>query len=167
MVGARLGELSRHLGGELIGDAEFTVSRIGPLESADAQTISFLANPRYQPQLAASLAGCVIVGPAMREAAAARGAAIVCADPYLAFAKLTQWWAAQQRRAPAMGVHPSAVVEEGARIDAGASIGALLGLFFGGLAMYVTLRHWPAITGGLLRDPPISSPQRRSLRPSA
>lgn len=30
-----------------------------------------------------------------------------------------------------------------------ASIGALLGLFFGGLAMYVTLRHWPAITGQL------------------
>lgn len=125
VVGARLGELSRHLGGELIGDAELTVSRIGPLESADAQTISFLANPRYQPQLAASLAGCVIVGPAMREAAAARGAAIVCADPYLAFARLTQWWAAQSRRAPVPGVHASAVVEEGARVHPGASIAAL------------------------------------------
>ena len=125
MAGARLGDLSRHLGGELIGDADVTVSRIGPLESADGQTISFLSNPRYHPQLAASQAGCVIVGPAMREAAAARGAAIVCADPYLAFAKLTQWWAAQQRRAPTLGVHASAVVEEGARIDPRASIGAL------------------------------------------
>ena len=125
MVGARLGDLSRHLSGELIGDAELTVSRIGPLESADAQTISFLSNPRYQPQLAASQAGCVIVGPAMREAATARGAAIVCADPYFAFAKLTQWWAAQNRRAPVLGVHASAVVEEGARVHAGASIGAL------------------------------------------
>ena len=37
----------------------------------------------------------MIVGPAMRDAAAARGAAIVCADPYLAFARLTQWWAAR------------------------------------------------------------------------
>ena len=125
MVGARLGDLSRHLSGELIGDAELTVSRIGPLESADAQTISFLSNPRYQPQLAASQAGCVIVGPAMREAATARGAAIVCADPYFAFAKLTQWWAAQNRRAPVLGVHASAVVEEGARVHPGASIGAL------------------------------------------
>jgi len=125
VVGARLGELSRHLGGELIGDPEVTVSRVGPLESADAQTISFLSNPRYQAQLAASKAACVIVGPAMREFAAERGAAIVCADPYLAFAKLTQWWAAQGRRAPAVGVHASAVVEPGARVHATASIGAL------------------------------------------
>ena len=124
MVCARLGDLSARLGGELVGDAELTVSRIGPLESADAQTVSFLANPRYESQLAASQAACVIVGPAMREVAAARGAAIVCDDPYLAFARLTQWWAAQSRRAPVPGVHASAVVEEGACLHPGASIGA-------------------------------------------
>ena len=33
-------------------------------------------------------------------------------------------WAARQRRAPVPGVHPSAVVEEGASIDATASVGA-------------------------------------------
>jgi UDP-3-O-[3-hydroxymyristoyl] glucosamine N-acyltransferase len=123
-VQAALGELAARLGGELIGDARASVSRIGPLETADAQTISFLANPRYQPQLAASAAGCVIVAPALREAAAARGAAIVCADPYLAFARLTQWWAAQSRRPAVVGVHPSAVVEAGAFIAASASVGA-------------------------------------------
>jgi UDP-3-O-[3-hydroxymyristoyl] glucosamine N-acyltransferase len=124
-VQVRLDELSARLGGELIGDPALTISRIGPLETAAADTISFLSNPRYQPQLAASAAGCVIVGPAMRDAAAARGAAIVCADPYLAFARLTQWWAAQSRPAPVPGVHASAVVEEGAHIDASASVGAL------------------------------------------
>ena len=124
-MAVRLGDLGALLGGELIGDADTVILRIGPLESADAQTISFLSNPRYQPQLAASKAGCVIVGPALREAAAARGAALVCADPYLAFAKLTQWWAAQQRRAPVAGVHPNAVVEEGARVHPGASVAAL------------------------------------------
>ncbi len=122
---ARLGDVATRLGGELLGDADATVTRIGPLDTADAQTIGFLSNPRYQPQLATSAAGCVIVGPALRDAAAARGAAIVCADPYLAFARLTQWWAAQTRRAPVPGVHASAVVEEGAHIAAGASIGAL------------------------------------------
>ena len=122
---ARLAELSARLGGELIGPADATVGRIGTLEAADADTISFLANPRYQSQLATTAAACVIVGPALREAAAARGAVIVCADPYLAFARLTQWWAAQTRRPPRPGVHPQAVVEEGARIAASASIGAL------------------------------------------
>ena len=124
-MAVRLGDLGALLGGELIGNADTAILRIGPLESADAQTISFLSNPRYQPQLAASKAACVIVGPALREAAAARGAALVCADPYFAFAKLTQWWAAQQRRVPVAGVHPSAVVEEGARVHPGASVAAL------------------------------------------
>ena len=121
-----IGELSRLLGGELIGDPAVQVSRIGPLEGATAETISFLSHPRYQPQLAASRAGCVIVGPAMREVAAARGAAIVCADPYLAFARLTQWWAAMRRTPAVAGVHASAIIEPGAHVHAKASIGAMV-----------------------------------------
>ena len=122
---ARIGELAALLGGELIGDPGLSVERIGTLEAATPTTIAFLAHPRYQSQLAASAAGCVIVAPALREAAAARGAAIVCADPYLAFARLTQWWAARTRPAAVPGIHASAVVEPGAVIDASASIGAL------------------------------------------
>lgn len=122
---ARIGDLAALLGGELIGDPEHTVVRLGTLERAEADTIGFLANPRYQAQLATSRAGCVIVSAAMREAAAARGAAIVVADPYLAYAKLSQWWAARLRERPAAGIHPSAVVEEGAVVAPGASIGAL------------------------------------------
>lgn len=121
---ARIGDLATLLGGELIGDGAHTVGRIGPLEGATADTISFLSNPRYQPQLAASAAGCVIVAPALRDAAAARGAAIVCADPYHAFAKLTQWWAAQRRAPPVPGVHASAVVEPGAIVHPQASVAA-------------------------------------------
>jgi UDP-3-O-[3-hydroxymyristoyl] glucosamine N-acyltransferase len=120
-----LADLAALLGGELVGDATTLVSRIGALDAADVQTISFLANPRYQSQLTASRAACVIVAPAMRDLAVARGATIVCADPYLAFARLTQWWAMQTRRTPAAGVHASAVVEEGAFINPTASIGAL------------------------------------------
>ncbi len=67
----------------------------------------------------------------MRDAAVARGAAIVCADPYLAYARLTQWWAAQARRAPVPGVHATAVVEEGAFIDPAASIGAMVSIGHG------------------------------------
>ena len=125
MVQARLGDLHRLLGGELIGDAAMTIARIGPLHGADGTTISFLSNPRYREQLAGSQAGCVIVGLDSRELAAARGAAIVCDDPYLAYARLTQWWAAQTRRPAAPGVHASAVIEEGVTLEPGASIGAL------------------------------------------
>jgi UDP-3-O-[3-hydroxymyristoyl] glucosamine N-acyltransferase len=124
-VRARLADLARRLGGELIGPGDLEVTRIGTMGAADAATITFLANARYQAQLATTAAACVIVAPALRDAAAARGAVIVIADPYLAFARLTQWWAAQVRPAAAPGVHASAVVEEGARIDATASVGAM------------------------------------------
>jgi UDP-3-O-[3-hydroxymyristoyl] glucosamine N-acyltransferase len=124
---ARLADLAALLGGELVGQGDRVVTRIAPLESADDAAITFVSNPRYQAQLAATQAGCVIVAPALREAAVARaggGATLVCADPYHAFALLTQWWAAQRRSAPAPGVHASAVVEEGAVIAPSASIGA-------------------------------------------
>lgn len=119
-------ELSALLGGELVGDPACTITRIGPLLGADAATVSFLSNPRYASQLAESAAGCVLVAPAQREAAAARRSAIVCADPYLAFAKLTQWWAARTRRPPLPGVHASAVVDPTAEVDPTASVGPLV-----------------------------------------
>jgi len=120
---ATLGDIAAHLGGELIGDAGLHITRIGPLEGATPSTISFLSNPKYQSQLASSQAGCVIVGPDMRDAAAVRGAALVVPDAYLGFARLTQWWAARIRPAATLGVHASAVVDPSASIGPGASIG--------------------------------------------
>ncbi|HEX6705479.1 MAG TPA: UDP-3-O-(3-hydroxymyristoyl)glucosamine N-acyltransferase [Albitalea sp.] len=121
----RLADIAAHLGGELIGDPSLRITRVGPLEGATPSTISFLSNPRYQSQLAQSQAGCVIVGPAMRESAAARGAAIVLDDPYLGFARLTQWWAARTRAAAPAGVHRSAMVDAGAHLGRDVTIGPL------------------------------------------
>ena len=120
-----LGDLVSALGGELHGDAQAAVSGIAPLESAGPGQLSFLSNPKYRPQLAASRAACVIVGPDMREAALARGAAIVADDPYLYFARVTQLWKARQRTGGASGAHPSAVVDPQAVVDPSATIGPL------------------------------------------
>jgi UDP-3-O-[3-hydroxymyristoyl] glucosamine N-acyltransferase len=128
-AGVRLRELAAALGGELIGSPAALdaarIERIGPIEGATPSTITFVANPRLAPLVETSLAGCLIVPPALRDAAARRGAAIVTPDPYLYFAKLTQWWAARTRVAAPLGIHPSAVVDPSARIAASASIGAL------------------------------------------
>jgi UDP-3-O-[3-hydroxymyristoyl] glucosamine N-acyltransferase len=124
-VPTSLGELNQRLRGELIGDPGLQVSRISALAHAGSDSISFLASARHQGLLATTQAACVIVGPAMRDAAAARGAAIVVADPYLAYAQLTQWWVAQERGPVVPGVHPSAVVEAGAIIHASAQVGPL------------------------------------------
>jgi UDP-3-O-[3-hydroxymyristoyl] glucosamine N-acyltransferase len=119
-----LREITERLGGELIGDGTTPIASIGPLATATATTISFLSNPQYVKQLATSAAGCVIVAPAFREVAAARGAAIISDDPYLYFARLTQWWVELTRPPPRRAIHASAVVDPGARIGADASIGA-------------------------------------------
>ncbi len=120
-----LSELIAALGGDLLGGADIRIAGIAPLDEAGAQSISFLANPRYQAQLGTTAAACVIVAPALAEVAAARGAAIVTPDPYLYFARLTQWWAARTRPAPDAGVHPSAIVSPDARLGQGVAIGPL------------------------------------------
>jgi UDP-3-O-[3-hydroxymyristoyl] glucosamine N-acyltransferase len=129
VVAVGLPELVAALGGELSGDATAVaaarIDRIGPFEGATPSTITFVANPRLQPLLAASAAGCVIVGPALRDEAALRGPTIVTPDPYLYFARLTQWWAARTRLPAVVGVDPSAVVDASAHIAESASVGAL------------------------------------------
>lgn len=120
-----LSQLIAALGGDLLGGSDIRIARIAPLDEADAQSISFLANPRYQAQLATTAAACVIVSPSMAELASARGAAIVTPDPYLYFARLTQWWAARVRPSPKAGVHASAVVSPEARLGKGVEVGPL------------------------------------------
>ena len=121
----RLGTLVRALGGELHGDENRAIAQIEPLETAGPAAIAFLSNPKYLPQLAASKAGCVIVGAGAREAAVARGDCIVAGDPYFYFARLTQWWKQQDAREEGPAVHPSAVVHPEAVIDPTAQVGPL------------------------------------------
>jgi UDP-3-O-[3-hydroxymyristoyl] glucosamine N-acyltransferase len=124
-VTAALREIAGQLGGELAGDADRTVERIGPLEGATRDTITFLANARLRPLLATTDAGCVIVGPADRDAVLARGAtALVTPDPYAYYAALTRWWVARTRAARPATIHPAAAIDPSARLGKGVSIGA-------------------------------------------
>ena len=126
----RLGSIVEALGGELAGAPDLTIVALAPLESAGPNDLSFLSHPKYQHLLSASKAGCVIVSPDMQAVAAARGACIVADDPYLYFARLTQFWK-RQHSAPPQGqampprVHPSAVIDATAQVHPLAFIGPL------------------------------------------
>jgi UDP-3-O-[3-hydroxymyristoyl] glucosamine N-acyltransferase len=124
-VALRLGAIVEQLGGELHGDPAFEIRALAPLDSAQADALSFLSNPKYQQQLASTGAGCVIVAPAQQEAALARGACIVADNPYLYFARVTQLWQQARRRAAGPRIHPSAVVDPEAKVDPTAQIGPL------------------------------------------
>lgn len=121
----RLASIVETLGGEFHGDADLQIDRLAPLESATAQDLSFLSHPKYQSQLKASRAGCVIVAPAMRELALARGACLVVEQPYLYFARVTQLWKRLHPGPARPRVHPSAVIDPDAMVDPQACVGPL------------------------------------------
>ena len=124
-VECSLASIVAALGGVLQGDDSLRITGIAPLESATPSQISFLSNPKYQQQLLGSQAGCVIVAPALQALALTRGACIVAEDPYLYFAKLTQWWKRLRDQGAAVGVHASAVVDALAVVHPSATIGPL------------------------------------------
>jgi UDP-3-O-[3-hydroxymyristoyl] glucosamine N-acyltransferase len=113
------------LGGKLHGDPSIFVTGLAPLELATPCHMSFLSNLRYQKQLAASQAACVIVSPDMKDVAVARGACIVTDQPYLYFARLTQLWKRGLGSNSSGGIHASAVVDSKAVVHPTATIGPL------------------------------------------
>lgn len=117
-MAVRLDEIVDRFGGNLVGDGSLRIFGLAPLDVADAGQISFLANPKYRSQLATTRAAAVIVAP--EAAGSCPVAAVVTPQPYLYFARLSQWLNAPLRPPP--GIHPSAVVETG--VPASASIGA-------------------------------------------
>jgi UDP-3-O-[3-hydroxymyristoyl] glucosamine N-acyltransferase len=124
-VSLRLGYVLETLGGELHGDPDLTIETLAPLATARAGQLSFLSHPKYQQQLALSQASCVIVSPQFAEVARSRGACIVTDQPYLYFARLTQLWKNATRVPAAVRIHPSAVIDPTAQVDASALIGPL------------------------------------------
>jgi len=125
VVALKLGSIVEALGGRLLGDADWQIAGLAPLQTASPDQISFLSHPRYQSQLSASLAGCVIVSPAFEPLVQERRAAIVADDPYLYFARLTRLWKREHQVLTGPRIHPSAVIDDEAVIAPDAVIGPL------------------------------------------
>lgn len=127
MVTTSLAHIHAALGGVLHGDGGVVVSRLAPLSTAAPQTLAFVAHARYAAQIHTTQAGALIVPPSLVEAAVARGACIETPDPYVYFARLTQWWKAQAQSQLAMlgpAIHPTAYIDPLAQVDPSAHIGA-------------------------------------------
>ncbi|AOW13225.1 UDP-3-O-(3-hydroxymyristoyl)glucosamine N-acyltransferase [Hydrogenophaga crassostreae] len=118
-----LGSVVEALGGELFGDALFPIMRLAPIASARGNDLAFVAQARYAHQIESTQAGALIVPPALKAASAARGACIVTDDPYLYFARLTQWWRATTSPAFEPRIHPQAFVDPKAVVEPGVEVG--------------------------------------------
>jgi UDP-3-O-[3-hydroxymyristoyl] glucosamine N-acyltransferase len=117
-------ELARRFALELHGDADARVAGVATLARAGRDELAFLANPRYRSQLAESEAGIVVLGAGDAEGHA--GTALIAADPYVAFAKISALFESRPNATP--GIHASAVVDATADVDPAASIGAFVSI---------------------------------------
>ena len=99
------------------------LSGIAPLQAAGPQHVSFLDNRRYLDQLRSTRAGAVIIRSDMLDAVPPGVATLLTPEPYAAWARI----AALFHPAPAVrpGIHPSAVIDPAAQVDASAEIGPL------------------------------------------
>ena len=108
-----LGELAVRFGCELRGDPDTRIDAVAPLGSARAQALSFLANPRYSRALATTRASAVVVDSA--SAAASPVPCLISDNPYATYARIAAYLFPPPPVTP--GIHSSAVVDRGARID--------------------------------------------------
>jgi UDP-3-O-[3-hydroxymyristoyl] glucosamine N-acyltransferase len=127
----RIDALVARLGGELVGNGSVEIHRVATLERAGEGDLAFLASPKFVNRLKTSRAAAFIVKPAHRDAVGDDRPRIVTDDPYLYFARASQFFNPLPPIVP--GVHPLAsvrcvipatvAVDAGAVVEEGAEIG--------------------------------------------
>ncbi len=114
---ATLRELAELVGGKVVGDDRLEILRVAPIDSAGPDEITFVANPKYLPKLAQTRAAAAIVSAGVESPGMPL---LVCANPYLAFAKILT--RLQTSPAPTQGVMAGASVDPSARLADGVTI---------------------------------------------
>jgi UDP-3-O-[3-hydroxymyristoyl] glucosamine N-acyltransferase len=124
----KLSEIARELGCRLEGDGRIEIHRIAPIDRATAGDLTFLANRKYQGQLATTGASAVILHDS-EAADTTRLAVLRSGNPYLTFARALRLFV--RPSAPPPGIDPLAAIAAGASIGPDASIGPFVAVSAG------------------------------------
>lgn len=117
----RLAEIAAAAEARFAGEAERIFTDVAPLALAGPEDVAFYEGRRHIAALKATRAGAVLL-PAGTEADLPAGTiALICAAPQLAYARVAALFHPRPRPVP--GIHPTAVVGEGATIGEGCEIG--------------------------------------------
>lgn len=127
--GYTLADLAARVSGRFLGAPDRVIGSLATLQTAGPGQLSFFANGRYLKQLRESKAEAILVSEEHQAEVPDR--ALVVADPYLAFARLTSLF---DWRPPVIpGIHPTARIADSASVSPTAEIGA--GVVIGGGAV--------------------------------
>jgi UDP-3-O-[3-hydroxymyristoyl] glucosamine N-acyltransferase len=115
-----LSALAEQLGVTWRGDGDTLICSVSTLQQGSQGALGFLANPAYRKYLADTQLSAVLL--AEEDVEACPVAALISANPYADYARAVRLLYPAQ--SPVPGIHASAVIETGAKIDPAASIGA-------------------------------------------
>jgi UDP-3-O-[3-hydroxymyristoyl] glucosamine N-acyltransferase len=124
-----IAELAKQYSARLVGDGQTNVIGLAPLSEASPHHLAFLANPLYRKEALNSKAGCLIISEAdydflsNSERPCKSKNFLVTQNPYALFARISQGFEKKSTPNSTVGIHPSAVIEEGAVVATSASIG--------------------------------------------
>lgn len=115
-----LQQLAEKLGGELHGDSNVNIRKLATLANAQVGDLSFLANPKYLPDMKNTKASCVML--TAEALADCPTNAIVLSNPYLAFATVASIF--DKTPKGDQRIHHTAIIDPSSEIAQGVTIGA-------------------------------------------
>ncbi len=107
----RLKDLAECVGGTVVGDGETEISGVAAIEEARAGEITFIANPKYLPNLSKTNASAIIVS---KEVTQADKPLLCVMNPQLAFAKVLTLFSLKPSQPK--GIDPKAWISPTARL---------------------------------------------------
>lgn len=134
-ISPSIGDVAAQSGAKVAQGADLSViiTAVGPLDTAGPGELTFLDNPKYAEQLASTRASAVFVHERYASRVPQGTVALICADPYRAFAQFVGALFPDAMRpasvfggagvSPMSYVHPDAKLEAGVVVDPGAVIG--------------------------------------------
>ena len=116
----KLGELAAKFDCELVGDPDICIDNVSGLQNAGPRSLSFLSNPKFRKQLAATRAAAVVLRA--EDVADSPSASLVSENPYADYARM----AGVIHPAPSYdpGIDASAVISSTAKVSPTAHIAA-------------------------------------------
>ena len=107
--------------GELIGDGEFPVSGFSGIKEAKKHELTFLSNFKYEHLLLDTQAGVILVP---RQTACPGKILIRVDNPSLSFTEVVNHFLKDAPDYKPRGIHPTAVIAQGAKLAPGVAVGA-------------------------------------------
>lgn len=115
-----VGELARLVGGVVEGDENHLIHGVADLAGAGSHEISFFVHPRYEAMARQTKAGALVVGNSTPKDLGKTRIRVI--QPSAAFTQIAALFA-PPASPPITGIHPTAVVSQGARLAGGVGVG--------------------------------------------